>query len=143
MPGTMIMNDMPTQAIAELVAALDIGNALLGSFSVQAVRTRIVQSLDTDTTHYLFLRTTDDLTSFFGCGTARGGAEVIAEDRAICTLIPVPQPKCPSCNEHLRELHPMAWLPWSFTRLIRCRACGELVPDTRFCIECGHALKED
>lgn len=29
----------------------------------------------------------------------------------------------------------------SFNRLVKCRACGELVPDSKFCNQCGKPLK--
>jgi len=29
----------------------------------------------------------------------------------------------------------------SFNRLVKCRKCGELVPDSRFCNQCGQSLK--
>ena len=28
----------------------------------------------------------------------------------------------------------MQWIRWAVHRLIKCRACGELVPDDNFCI---------
>lgn len=37
----------------------------------------------------------------------------------------------------------MPWLRWAFNRLIKCPKCKNLVPDAKFCIECGHQLKED
>lgn len=35
----------------------------------------------------------------------------------------------------------MKWLCWITRRLIKCKACGELVPDAPYCIECGQPLK--
>lgn len=35
----------------------------------------------------------------------------------------------------------MQWIRWAVHRLIKCRACGELVPDDHFCISCGSKLK--
>lgn len=37
----------------------------------------------------------------------------------------------------------MAWIKATFYRLIKCRACGELVPDAKYCIECGYQLKKE
>jgi len=32
-------------------------------------------------------------------------------------------------------------MKWIYNRLIKCRKCGELVPDAAYCIECGKPLK--
>lgn len=35
----------------------------------------------------------------------------------------------------------MKWLHWITNRLVKCRACGELVPDNLYCDQCGAKLK--
>lgn len=90
-----------SQQLAELRAALDLGNERLESTFVREVARQIENILNLDTTHYLFLREPDDLASFFGfgCGTALGAANAMVEDGSICRLYSIPKNECPNCND--------------------------------------------
>ncbi len=89
--------DMDVQSIAEIAAALTIGKRALESQSAGGAMSLLENLLNMDTQHYLFLRTRDDTSSFFGCGTARGAVDVMNEDRKLCYLAPVAKAECPNC----------------------------------------------
>ena len=73
-PAVFIIED--SQALAELLAAISLGNDRLGSTSVRELAAVLTTHLGGDQEHYLYLRDADDLASFFGCGIASGGTDL-------------------------------------------------------------------
>lgn len=96
---TIKPDDYNVQHIAEIVAALNLGNKRLGSTAVNVLRDSFLRALRSDREHYLYLRDPDDLGSFFGCGSAQGGADTMTEDGKICRLYSIPEEECPNCKE--------------------------------------------
>jgi hypothetical protein len=95
----VVIKDADIQHTAEVVAALELGNAKLESAAVNVVLEPLHAALEADQEHYLFLAEPDDLSSFFGCGTASGAVEAMVEDKATCRLYSIPKAECPNCKE--------------------------------------------
>lgn len=118
------IKDSGQQASAEILAALTLANKRLASTPVAEAIKMFAKGLRDHPKHYLYLRDPEDLGSFFGCGTAEGGADTMAEDGRTLRLYECPREGCPNCSEEEPEdeepedeepaaLAPRWWWWWS------------------------------
>lgn len=106
---TIPLGTWDIQALAEATAALELGNLELQSTAARRLRAIFEQALKQNKEHFLFLRDSDDLGSFFGCGPARGAVDTMVEDGQVCRLYAIPKNECSSCKEE-EEQDPYAGL---------------------------------
>lgn len=94
------MDERVSQATANLVAALTIGNKRLGLADIESlIATARMTVHALDDRHYLFVRTPGERETFFGCGRPAGLADVMIEDGRPAYLFLLAREDCPNCRE--------------------------------------------